>query len=146
MPEPVRSRGAHDLQPWIGACMRALADAARGRQVRSVVLGLGRDVDPARVLAVWLAAVDDPALADTSLRFVPNTHVLVCLACRHEYQGGRLARCRRCGGSELAVAPTPPVTVIEWEVAAVPVDQGSSNRARAQAESAPTPAMARGRS
>ena len=146
MPESVRSRGAHDLQPWIGACVRAIADAARGRQVRAVVLGLGRDVDPARVLAVWLAAVDDPALTDTNLQFVPNTHVLVCLGCRHEYQGGRLARCSSCGGSELAVAPTPPVTVIEWEVAGVPVGQGSGNRARAQAESAGERTLAGGRS
>ena len=141
MPERVRTRSAHDLQLWIGACVRAIADAARGRQVGAVVLGLGRDVDPARVLAVWMAAADDPALTEASLRFVPNTHVLVCLGCRHEYQGGRLARCTSCGGSELVVAPTPPVTVIDWEVAVVAVGQGSGNHPRPEAE----PARARSR-
>jgi Zn finger protein HypA/HybF involved in hydrogenase expression len=146
MPERLRSRSAHDLQLWIGACVRAIADAAHGRRVGAVVLGLGRDVDPARVRAVWMAAADDPALTGTSLRFVPNTHVLVCLGCRHEYQGGRLARCASCGGSELVVAPTPPVTVIDWEVAVVAVGQGSGNRPRPEAESAHARTPARGRS
>ncbi len=146
MPDLLRSRGARDLQPWIGACVRALADAARGRQVRAVVLGLGQGVDPARVLAIWRAAVDDPALSDADLQFVPNTHIQVCLGCRHEYQSGRLARCSSCGGSELAVAPTPPITVINWEVVGVPVGHCGSSRTPAQAESAPARTLVPGRS
>jgi Zn finger protein HypA/HybF involved in hydrogenase expression len=137
------TRSVHDLQLWVGACVRAIADAARGRHVGSVVLGLGRDVDPARALAAWMALADDPALIGASLRCVPNTHVLVCLDCRHEYQGGRLARCPSCGSSALAVAPTPPVTVIEWAVAGAPIGEGTVNRPRAQGESARGRTLAR---
>jgi Zn finger protein HypA/HybF involved in hydrogenase expression len=142
MPERVRPR--HDLQLWVGACVRAIADAARGRHVATVVLGLGRGVDPARVLAAWTASAEDPALLEASLRFVPNAHALVCLGCRHEYQGGRLARCPSCGGSELAVAPTPPVTVIDWAVAAA-VPPCAGDPARAQTESARERTLVRGR-
>ena len=142
MPERVRPR--HDLQLWVGACVRGIADAARGRQVAAVVLGLGRDVDPARVLAAWAASVDDPILLHASLRLVPNAHALVCLGCRHEYQGGRLARCPSCGGSELAVAPTPPVTVIDWAVAAT-IPPGAEDPARAQTESPRERTLVRGR-
>jgi Zn finger protein HypA/HybF involved in hydrogenase expression len=98
----------------VRAAVAALADAAGGRPVRSVVLAVGAGVDVDSAAAAWQVAAAGTGLEHASVTWRRCDDRLRCFSCGREYDGDALARCPSCGDSGIVVARAAEIGVAEW--------------------------------
>jgi len=98
----------------VRAAVAALADAADGRQVRTVVLEIGSGIDLDTTAAAWRAAVTGTCLQDAQVEWRQAFDRLRCFTCGREYDGRPLETCPSCHHTGLVVVPAAGLTALDW--------------------------------
>ncbi len=98
----------------VRAAVAALADAAAGRPMRTVVLAVGSGMDVDSATAAWQAAAAGTCLEGTRVEWRRASDRLRCFTCGCEYDGEPLNPCPFCDSNGIVITRAAELTAVDW--------------------------------
>jgi Zn finger protein HypA/HybF involved in hydrogenase expression len=98
----------------VRAAVAALADAAAGQPMRTVVLAVGSGVDVDSAAAAWHAAAAGTCLEGTQVEWRRASDRLRCFTCGCEYDGRPLSICPSCDSTGIVITQAAELAAVDW--------------------------------